>query len=124
VRRAWLLLRLSRHEEALAALDAVDESVTDSTVRYWRELFRARALERLGRDEDAPRVYGDALGIVPDAQSALTGLTNVLTRLGRATEAEQAAVRTLTSAARVRDPGSPMAGATFGSIVSVWKRSG
>jgi tetratricopeptide (TPR) repeat protein len=107
VRRAWLLLRLSRHAEAMAALDAVDESVTDSTVRYWRELFRARALEGLGRDEDAARVYGDALGIVPDAQSALTGLASVLTRLGRTTEAEQAATRTLTSAARVRDPWIP-----------------
>jgi tetratricopeptide (TPR) repeat protein len=104
VREAGVLLRLSRHTEALATLDRISEPVGDATVRYWRVLFRARALERLGHDAEAARAYEQALGIVPEAQSALTGLASVLARLGRAAEAERAATRTLTSAARVPDP--------------------
>ena len=77
-RKAWLLVRLGRANEAIATLETFDDRWTDDPViRYWVRLFRGAALEKAGRQEEAIRAYQDALTIVPGAQSprvAIMGL--------------------------------------------------
>ncbi len=77
-RKAWLLVRLDRASDALATLDMFDDRwTTDPVVRYWIRLFRGRALDKLGRPDEAIHAYEEALAIVPGAQSprvAILGL--------------------------------------------------
>ena len=77
-RRAWLLVRLGRANEAIATLEPFDDRWTgDPVIRYWVRLFRGAALQKAGRHEEAIRAYQDALTIVPGAQSprvAIMGL--------------------------------------------------
>lgn len=77
-RKAWLLVRLDRASDALATLDMFDDRwTTDPVVRSWIRLFRGRALDELGRPDEAIHAYEEALSIVPGAQSprvAIMGL--------------------------------------------------
>ena len=84
VRKAWLLVRLGRHREAVAVLGTQDglSDLGDTSVQYWSQLFRARALDSLRHDEEAARAYEEALAIVPGAQAPLAALTALEMRRG------------------------------------------
>jgi tetratricopeptide (TPR) repeat protein len=85
VRKASLLVRLHRPAEALTTLDTL--RTDDGTLRYWSLLFLGRALELLGRPDDAVRDYTEALTLVPRAQSPAVALTSLEMRRGRHDEA-------------------------------------
>lgn len=104
VRRALLLLRLDRPEEALAALAAADAAKGDETVRYWAELFRGRALERLDRHGDAAAAYERAVALVGAAQSPAAALASLWQRHDRPNEAQAWARRAATTPAAGLDP--------------------
>jgi VWFA-related protein len=87
IRKAWLLHRLSRPADGLAALDQTGPIDADPTLRYWRELIRGTLLDDLGRLPDAAAAFRSALAIAPDAQSARIGLMTSLARSGRVDEA-------------------------------------
>ena len=75
LRAAWVLLRMKRAADALARLDTFDGNWTnDGVLHYWRWLFRGKALEALGRGDDAKAAYRDALEIAPTAQSPRVAL--------------------------------------------------
>jgi tetratricopeptide (TPR) repeat protein len=93
VRKAWLLHRLLRHDEALALLNAAGDDPSDAAITYYRHLIRGRVLDTLGRLDDAVAAYRQALDLVPDAQSASIGLMTGLLRLGQHDEAEALADR-------------------------------
>src|SRR6185436_14436176 len=57
-RKAWLLIRLNREQEALTALESFDEVwTTERAVKYWSRLFRGQALMKLRRFDDAERAF-------------------------------------------------------------------
>jgi tetratricopeptide (TPR) repeat protein len=69
LRWARVNAQLGQHEQAIAlAADAL--GATDPQLRYLAHLFRGWSLAALGRFDDADVEYGDALAIVPGAQSA------------------------------------------------------
>jgi tetratricopeptide (TPR) repeat protein len=73
-RKAWLLIRLNREQEALGALESFDDSwTTELAVKYWSRLFRGQALMKLRRFDDAERAFRASLDLVPSAQTARLG---------------------------------------------------
>ncbi|MEZ5317145.1 MAG: hypothetical protein R2752_07055 [Vicinamibacterales bacterium] len=91
VRKAWLLHRVGRDEEALSELDGAGRgggSTDDDTVGFWRALFRGRVLDALDRTAEAAEAYRAALAITPTAQSARAGLMAALLRSGDRAGAE------------------------------------
>jgi tetratricopeptide (TPR) repeat protein len=82
VRKAWLLVRLQRPAEAITAFDSLG-AIEDPWVLYWHRLFRGRALEELGRADDAATSYTEALTVFPGAQAAAAALTALEVRRGR-----------------------------------------
>jgi tetratricopeptide (TPR) repeat protein len=87
VRGGWILFQLDRFPEALEWLDAAAPK-DDRELAFWQALFRARALEKLGRHEDALSAYQAALTLSPGAQSAGVGHAILLMRLDRSQEAD------------------------------------
>jgi tetratricopeptide (TPR) repeat protein len=85
VRRAFLLHRLGRNDQALAALDAVRS--TDVEVTYWSWLIRGRVLGALGRTDDAARAYEQAAGAQPQAATPAVALAALLFGTERREEA-------------------------------------
>jgi tetratricopeptide (TPR) repeat protein len=103
VRSAQLLLRLGRAAEALERLEAFDDTWTrDGVLLYWRRLVAGRALEALGRPDDAVRVYRAALQIAPTAQAPLVAIMALDLRRDRRAEAQE-------MAATIRQPADPAA---------------
>jgi hypothetical protein len=83
-RAAALLIRLARPADALATLaDPGDVSTADRTFRFWRELLRGKALEALGRADDAVRAYEEALRLAPSAETPRIAMLALATRRGR-----------------------------------------
>ena len=90
VRGGWILFQLDRFPEAIEWLDAAAPK-DDRALAYWRDLFRGRVLEALGRPEDALSAYQAALALDPGAQSAGVGQALLLMRLNRPQEADTSA---------------------------------
>jgi hypothetical protein len=103
-RRALLLLRLDRPDEALAALDESDAATGDDTVRYYSALFRGRTLERLARTVEAATAYERATTIVRGAQTPAVALASLWQRHDRPAEALSWARRAMTTPAGSADP--------------------
>jgi hypothetical protein len=103
VRGGWILLQDDRPKEAIEWLDAAKPG-DDRDLAYWHQLFRGRALEALGRSEDAATAYRAALAISPRAQSAGLGLSIALMRLDRAAEADEIARSVREGEALTPDP--------------------
>jgi tetratricopeptide (TPR) repeat protein len=100
VRRARVLLELGRPAEAFAALETLNDrlhSIDDGDVTYWSWLFRGRALDRLGRLDEAVEAFEAAHRAVPGTQApavALLALELRRDRPARAYEWAEAARRT------------------------------
>ena len=90
VRGGWTLIQDGRHKEAIEWLDAASPR-DDRDLQYWHGLFRGRALDALGRSEDAVEAYRSALALYPRAQSAGLGLALALMHLDRTKEADEVA---------------------------------
>lgn len=73
----YLALRAGRPDAALTPL-ATATMTPDGYVRYLAEHFNGRALEALGRREDAIAAYRRALTVVPNAPSTATLLASQL----------------------------------------------
>jgi tetratricopeptide (TPR) repeat protein len=86
VRRAFVLHRLDRQAEALAALPPA--IATDSTLEYWRLMIAGRIFETTGDLAGARRHYLEAAAAWPGAQTAAVALTSVFARDNQAAEAE------------------------------------
>ena len=80
LRLGKLLLDLRRAVEAESLLAEVDERGADDRQRYLARLFLGRVADRLGRPEEAPRLYGRALEAWPDSQAARLALAHALER--------------------------------------------
>jgi tetratricopeptide (TPR) repeat protein len=105
LRAAWLLTRLGRQAEALERLSAFDDRWTsDPVLRYWHRLFRGKALEGLGRPNEAAAAYDQALSIVPSAQSPRIAMMAIDARLNRPGEAAARALDIRTTTTPVIDP--------------------
>jgi tetratricopeptide (TPR) repeat protein len=88
VRGGWILFQLERFHEAVEWLDSAAPK-NDRELEYWSMLIRGRVLESLAdRSQDALSAYRAAQALYPGAQSAAVGQAIVLTRLGRAPEAD------------------------------------
>jgi tetratricopeptide (TPR) repeat protein len=104
VRRAFVLHRLGRQREALAALDALDTSGAERAVQYWRQLFRGRVLEALNRTDDAQAAYVEAWRIQVGAQTPAVALASLLQRRGDTEEARRWAAQAVAARSNVVDP--------------------
>jgi tetratricopeptide (TPR) repeat protein len=105
VRKAWLLLQAGKTGEALEALNTFQEAWTNEGVLlYWSRLLRAKALAALDRHDEAIRMYGTALELMPSAQSPRVGIMFVEFNRGRGEHAEAIARDLRTAADPVNDP--------------------
>jgi tetratricopeptide (TPR) repeat protein len=80
LRLGKLLLDVGRAVEAESLLAEVDEHGADDRQRYLARLFLGRVAERLGRPEEALRLYRRALEAWPDSQAARLALAHALER--------------------------------------------
>jgi tetratricopeptide (TPR) repeat protein len=103
VRLGFFELRSGHPEAALARFDRV-AAADDVSVRYWRHLFRGRALERLNRLDEAIEAYRLALTAVPSAQTASLALAAALAGERRMSEASAITVATITTPPTAVDP--------------------
>jgi tetratricopeptide (TPR) repeat protein len=78
LRLGKLLLDLGRAVEAEPLLAGVGERADDERQRYLARLFLGRVVERLGRPEEALRLYRLALDAWPDSQAARLALAHAL----------------------------------------------
>jgi tetratricopeptide (TPR) repeat protein len=102
VRKAWMLHRLDRHDEALVLLDAPGDEA-DVEVSYLRQLFRGRVLDAMGRAAEARDAYRRAYTLVPTAQSARVALIRHAAMVGDTAEAASLSEAVLTD----RESGDP-----------------
>ena len=89
VRRAFVLLRLGRHQEALVVLSAANDQAADPTVRYWRLLVRGRVLEALDKAPEALDAYREARALSGGAQTPAVALAVLSLRLGHVEDARR-----------------------------------
>ena len=85
-RAAWLKAQLGAYKDAIELIDRAP-ATDDKVVTYWHQLFRARILAGLNRDEEAEREYRAALATREFAQSANIGLALTLFKLDRVDDA-------------------------------------
>lgn len=101
VHTGYLAIRAGRPDAALAPLVTATTS-EDPYVRYLAEHFRGRALEMMGRRDEAIAAYRRGLAIVPDAPSTATLLASQLSRSNDA--ADRAEAHRVLEASRVASP--------------------
>ena len=89
-RAGFSAFQLGQNAEAKEALDQSKGS-GDSTLTYWRDLFRGRVADAMGDDAEAERAYRGALVASREAHSARIGLALALFRLKKDDEAQDAA---------------------------------
>ncbi len=87
LRLALLLSRHGRPEEARVAAQYAQAETKDPVFQYLGLLVSAGASEDVGEWQAAENAYRSALGIEPDSQAAVVGLSEVLLRGGRRREA-------------------------------------
>ena len=104
VRKAQLLHRLGRFEDALASLASVGEETDDRYVSYWCALFRGRTLDALSRPADAEAAYRLASAVAPHAQSPAVALSALFARQDRLPEALEWANAARSAPAATIDP--------------------
>ena len=104
LRKAFLLHRLGRHDEALALLDKVRVPDPDLPLTYLAQLMRGRVHDALGHVDQAALAYRDALRSWPGAQAPEVGLMTLFFRHGNRPAAEDAAERIQASSGQRFDP--------------------
>ena len=77
MRAGMIQLTVSDHAAALRAFEAAMPIAKETAVKYIALLNAGRALEALGRPEEAERQYQRALELVPEAESATVALTSL-----------------------------------------------
>ena len=87
VRKAFLLHRLNRTDEALALLDGIERRTTDPAVAYLGLLFRGRILQVAGRPDEAVPAYQLALDTWPGAQAPAVALATLSLQQNRRDDA-------------------------------------
>ena len=108
LRWGYFELRRGRADEALTHFAEVG-APGDAVLRYWLHLFKGRALQSVGRLDEAIASYRLAFAEVPYAQSATTALAAALVANHQADEAAAVTNRMLT----VRPPLDPWNFYTF-----------
>ena len=86
LRLARVEIELGRPDTAIATLAAREtdgETDADLDTRYLAHLFRGLALDRLKRTDEARAAFDAALGVVPQAQSAVLANAALLFRQGQ-----------------------------------------
>jgi tetratricopeptide (TPR) repeat protein len=104
VRKAWFINRMGHPADALALIDSASPAPQDLVLCFWRQLFRGKILDDLGRPADAIQAYRAALAIAPEAQSARAGLMNALARTGQREDARVIADAIASARADAEDP--------------------
>ncbi len=104
LRKARLLHRAGFEIDALKLLDGTTDDPQDPPLTYLRHLFRAQALDGLGRRAEATDEYRAALTLAPDAQSARVGLMIGMLRQGDRASAEVLAEGIQSAPADTMDP--------------------
>jgi hypothetical protein len=104
VRKAQLLIRSGLFPEAVGVLEEAGDPAADVAVRYWARLFRGRALEGVGRLDEAAKAYADALVLIPRAQSPSVALMALAFSRDRLTDALQHADDIRTASGDAVDP--------------------
>ena len=104
LRKARLLHRAGFEIDALALLDVTQDDPQDAGFTYLRHLFRAQALDGLGRGADATNEYRVALSLTLDAQSARVGLMIGLLQQGDRASAEALAEAIQSAPTNTVDP--------------------
>jgi tetratricopeptide (TPR) repeat protein len=88
VRRARVYIWVGRHQDALLALEPVEQLTKDPALIYLSRLFRGLALEGLGRPQDAQLAWVSALRVGPGAQSAMMSLATAMFAAGERAAAD------------------------------------
>lgn len=81
VRLGRVLYLKGRHADALAMLTKAETDADTSLTKYYAALFRGRAAERMGDDEQARRAYERARTLFPGVQSPRMALAGMDLRL-------------------------------------------
>ena len=103
LRLGFFELRRDEPKQALSRFAGIPVP-EDTSLRYWLNLFKGRALERLNRPTEAIEAYRLALASVPSAQTAALSLAAALTRERRTEEASSLATTTMTTPPSAVDP--------------------
>ena len=113
VRGAWVLVRLNRALEAVDRLEqigvrplenGVRPPPADPLIQYWARVIRGKALEALGRFDEARNAYEDALTIAPSAPSPVVAMMAIDMRENKREEAAKRAAAVRTAQDPVADP--------------------
>ncbi len=104
LRKAYLLHRRGRHEDAVALLDTMRARETDQILVYFSQLLRGHFNDALGHVDQAANAYRAALVTWPNAQAPRVGLMALLFRNGDRIAAERMADSIQTAAADAFDP--------------------
>jgi tetratricopeptide (TPR) repeat protein len=87
VRLGRVLALSKQRKQALDLLAQAGRDAPDSRLQYLARIIAGSIFELEDRWEDAERVYREAIGIRPGAQSARIALASVLERAGRQADA-------------------------------------
>lgn len=107
---AWVrsgLIQITRGDfaAALRAFDTAAPIATEPPIRYLAIFGAGRALEALGRPEEAMRKYQEALALMPVAESATVALASLQFMRDERDEALQIIERVFSHTPTVTDPG-------------------
>jgi hypothetical protein len=107
IRLGAVLTRLERYREALAALQPALNGVQDPVLRYYAELFCARAAEGLGDLAAAGSHYESAQAVLPSAKAPLLALGRLARSTGDRARAAELVLRVIVARDRTAPPGDP-----------------
>jgi tetratricopeptide (TPR) repeat protein len=104
VRKAVVLLRLSRPREALPLVQKVYGHAAEPAVNYLAALVEGRVLEALDRPDDAAEAYKRAVLLFPRAQSPFVAMAALRFKQDLRADALEWASRARTTSAGSADP--------------------
>jgi tetratricopeptide (TPR) repeat protein len=104
IRKAWLLHRADRHQEALALLDSPETDSSDALLRYLRHMFQGRVYDALGLPEPAGDAYRAGQTLAPLAQSPKVALMAHALRRGDFITADRLATEVQSAPPQDWDP--------------------
>jgi tetratricopeptide (TPR) repeat protein len=99
---------LKQRKPALDLFEQAGRDAPDSRLRYLARILVGSIFELEDRWDDAERVYREAIGILPGAQSARVALASVLERAGRQADANAVVAPGLTPDAASALAADPM----------------